>query len=493
VPVYVGDTPHQVIYQLGVQPDECMLYANGRRPQLPGAKESGAWPQPASGGRQRGKLVRTELPELGAVFWPVGIGDSTTVVVQEDVILQVDLNDRDKADSDDNPEVPVVDLLVAALPELDGRPYLSAFALTHADQDHCSGFADLLEKAIIGELWATPRMWREYLEDPAGPGLCEDAKAFHEEVERRVAAIMNAVSQGQEVQPGDRLLVIGYDTDHSKHAYCELPDEYLVYPGDSITKIDGTDYAGRFEAFVHAPFKDDCAAARNDTSLAMQVTLTEDGGKDGKVLLFGDLAYDTIVKIFQYSEEKDRPEYLAWDLLLAPHHCSKKVMYISEGGRDVLRTDILEAFERHARELSVVVASSAVIPISDVANANPPHRKAADRYRDYANRFICTMEWPSVENPSPVVFGVDPSGAQIVEDDMVKLSAKTAEVAKAAGTRRRLSEVAAAATAAGRFAAGRAGVSQTATVSGPDRVRAAVASDRGSQTAPTTAVGFGRD
>jgi beta-lactamase superfamily II metal-dependent hydrolase len=437
--------------------------------------------------------VSTELPELGAVFWPVGTGDSTTIVVREDVILQVDLNDRDKADSDDNPEVPVVDLLIAALPERGGRPYLSAFALSHADQDHCSGFADLLQKAIIGELWATPRMWREYLDDPAGPGLCEDAKAFHKEVERRVAAIQDAVSRGREIERGDRLLVVGYDTDHSEHAYSELPDEYLIYPGDSITKIDGTDYAGRFEAFVHAPFKDDCAAARNDTSLAMQVTLIEDGGKDGKVLLLGDLAHDTIVKIFNYSEDKDRPEYLAWDLLLAPHHCSKKVMYVSESGHDVLRTDIFEAFERHARESSVVVASSAVIPASDIANANPPHRKAADRYRDYADRFICTMEWPSVGDPSPVVFGVDASGAQVVEDDVVELSAKTAEVAKAAGTRRRLSEVAAAATAAGRFQAGGVGVAATATLSGPDRVRAAVASDRGGQTAPTTAVGFGRD
>lgn len=437
--------------------------------------------------------VPGELPEVGAVFWPVGTGDSTTVVVREDVVLQIDLNDRDEADSDDTPEVPVVDLLVEVLPQVDGRPYLSAFALTHADKDHCSGFADLLEKAMIGELWATPRMWREYLDDPDAPDLCDDAKAFHEEVERRVEAIKKAVAAGKEVADGDRLLVVGYDTDHSKHAYSDLPDQYLAYPGQSVTKIDGVDYVGRFEAFIHAPFKDDCAAARNDTSLAMQVTLTEDGGKDGKVLLFGDLAYETIMKIFTYSEKNERPQYLEWDLLLAPHHCSKKVMYVREDGQDVLKTDILNAFERHARESSVVVASSAVIPASDVAGANPPHRKAADRYQDYAGRFICTMEWPSVEDPSPVVLGVDASGAQIVEDDVVELSAKSAEAAKAAGTRRRLSEVAAAATAAGRYAAGRVGGAETATMTGPERIRAAVATDRGSQKAPTTVVGFGRD
>ena len=63
------------------------------------------------------------LPELGAVFWPVGTGDSSTVVVSEEVLIQVDLHDMAKADDDDTHEVPVVDLLAEALPEgRDGRP-----------------------------------------------------------------------------------------------------------------------------------------------------------------------------------------------------------------------------------------------------------------------------------------------------------------------------------------------------------------------------------
>jgi len=435
-------------------------------------------------------LTTNELPDLGVVFWPVGTGDSSTVVVRQDVLLQVDLNDRDKADDEDTPEVPVVDLLVAALPEgTDGRPYLSAFVLTHADKDHCSGFADLLSKATIGELWATPRMWREILDDPTAEDLCEDAQAFHAEVERRVEAIKKAVAAGEGVAGGDRLIVVGYDTDHEKHAYSELPDEYLSGPGKRITKVDGIDYEGRFEAFIHAPFVDDCAGARNDTSLSMQVTLTDDEGQDGKVLLFGDLAYDTIIKIFEYSEAKGRPQYLAWDLLLAPHHCSKKVMYIREDGKDVLKTDILEAFEKHAREGSTVVASSAFIPSVDVEGANPPHRKAADRYRDYASRFLCTMEWPTVEDPSPVVFGVDAAGARIFEDAVVESLAKDALTA---GARGRLTEVAVAATAAGRYARGRVHVAATAGMSGTERVRAAVAADRGTDEAPKAAVGFGR-
>lgn len=439
--------------------------------------------------------MSSDIPDLGAVFWPVGTGDSSTVVISEDVVVQVDLNHRASAEKDETQEVPVVDLLVPTLPEgEDGNPYLAAFVLTHADADHCSGFAKLLDEVTIGELWATPRMWREYLDDPKGPDLCDDAVAFHDEVTRRVEAIKKAVAAGNEASYGDRALIVGYDTDHDKHAYSDLPDEYLVYPGESVTTIDGVDHAGRFEAFIHAPFKDDCAEARNDTSLAMQVTLTEDGGKDGKVLLFGDLAYETIMKIFNYSEDKDREQYLEWDLLLAPHHCSKKVMYLREDNKDVLQTDILEKFENHAREGAVVVASSKEIPTSDTDGANPPHKMAADRYKKIVDTFICTAEWPSKADPSPVVFGVDETGAHILDDTTVEESAKVLDLSKAAGDgRQRLRKVAAAATAAGRYVSGATTAEATKQLSGPEKVRAAVAADRGTEKAPTTAVGFGRD
>ena len=93
--------------------------------------------------------MTTEMPSRGAVFWPIGTGDSTTIVIDDDSVMQIDLHDMAKADADDTPEVPVVDELVACLPLRDGKPYLAVFALTHADKDHCLGFADLLAKVTI--------------------------------------------------------------------------------------------------------------------------------------------------------------------------------------------------------------------------------------------------------------------------------------------------------------------------------------------------------
>lgn len=434
------------------------------------------------------------LPGLGVVFWPVGTGDSSTVVVDEQTVVQVDLHDLAKADDEESLEVPIVDLLVDALPDgEEGEPYLAVFVLTHADKDHCSGFAELLNRVTIGELWATPRLWREF-DDPNAPEPCKDATAFQEESVRRVEATKKALAQGQEPASGDRILIVGYDTDHDEHAYSELPDRFLATPGDSITMLDCQDFTGSFEAFIHAPFKDDCAEERNETSLSMQVTLTEEIGRDGKVLLLGDLAHDTIMKIFERTEEQ-RAKYLEWDLLLAPHHCSKKVMYVREDGKDVLKDDVLDALERHARADAAIVSSSCPVPPQDIDGNNPPHRKAADRYSEIveSGNFLCTMEWPSKESPAPVIFGVDASGARIVRSDTVELSAR-APIEKNAGTpRRRIEAVAAAASAAGSLAIEQFGGLHVPgdRRTGIERVQDAVTANRGTETTPATTVGFG--
>lgn len=78
-------------------------------------------------------------------------------------------------------------------------------------------------------------------------------------------------------------------------------------------------------------------------------------------------------------------------------------------GTDVLKDDVLDAFKRHARADAVIVSSSGPIPAENVDGKNPPHRMAANRYQEIveADHFVCTMEWPSKEDPSPVVFGVE--------------------------------------------------------------------------------------
>ena len=64
-------------------------------------------------------MVETELPEQGVVFWPVGTGDSTTLVLGDDLVVQVDLRDMAAADEKGAVVAAVIDRLEDTLPQPD--------------------------------------------------------------------------------------------------------------------------------------------------------------------------------------------------------------------------------------------------------------------------------------------------------------------------------------------------------------------------------------
>lgn len=372
-----------------------------------------------------------DLPARGFVFWPVGCGDSTTIKVNENVIMQVDIHHMAQSVDDDNPYAPVVDRLMDILPEVDGVKYLAVFALTHADTDHCQGFNLMVEKLEagelrIGELWFTPRILRDYSEHEQ---LSEDAQAFCDEAMRRVNAI--AGKDEEEVQSGDRVLVIGNDDILDEDDFKDLADRFKRRPGEVVTVLDGAHLDGTFRAFLHAPFGDDSTQERNKTSLGMQVTLW-DGDASGRAMLLGDLDYPPLRRIFvEYSADEDK----AWDALLAPHHCSKSAMYFKEEGDDeeVLKRDVLNAMEAAAGETAWVVASSVPVPTSNQPGDNPPHAKAKARYQEIAPLgFLCTGEYPDEDSDEPIVFAVDADGVSLFSGEPPAAESKAAAAVTAA-------------------------------------------------------------
>lgn len=345
------------------------------------------------------------LPTTGFVFWPVGTGDSATIVVKEqECVLQIDLHQMEKSGTEDEPAWPVVDELARLLPKRDKRPYLAVFTLTHPDADHIQGFKELLAKVHIGEIWHTPRVFAEYKKD-----LCEDAKAFKKEVERRRDLI---IKKKGDVESGERVRVIGHDDIFLEEDYKEFPQQWRTSPGRSVTQLDGVDRADTFEAFIHAPFKDESGGDRNETSLALQVRLIS-GETTIQALFFGDRNYPSVKRIFDKTREKKRPQYLAWNILLTPHHCSKSVVYWQDEGEkeETFRREMLEAFEGARLDGAYVIASS-YSDFSDAEGKNPPHLKARRRYEEIVDsgHFICTHEHPSKRAPQPVVFVMDDKG-----------------------------------------------------------------------------------
>lgn len=349
--------------------------------------------------------MSVELPPRGFIFWPVGCGDSTTIKVNDNVVMQVDIHHMAAADDDATPVHPVVDSLVEMLPTKDGddKPYLAVFALTHADQDHCKGFAELLERVTIGELWFSPRVIRDYEDNTE---LCDDAAAFCAEANRRIA-----LNQGVEADSGDRIRIIGSDDILDEADYKDIPAARKSNPGDNVTVLDGDDLDGTFRTFLHSPFGDDSTSERNKTSLGMQITLSE-GDYFGRVMLLGDLDYPPLRRVFVEHED---PENTAWDVLLAPHHCSKSAMYYQDDGDDepVLKQDVLDAMARTAGKTGWVLASSIKVPTTDTAGANPPHALAKARYEEIApNGFVCTGD--DKNSDDPIVFEVNADGISLV-------------------------------------------------------------------------------
>jgi hypothetical protein len=353
-------------------------------------------------------------------FWPVGTGDSTTFVVREsEIIFQVDLRHSQKSEDDETDCTPIIDYLVKHLPKRDGKPYLSTFAITHPDKDHIQGFEELLKRVTVGELWFTPRIFREHDDDPHGLG--EDAQAFRKEAHRRVKTAIEA--QG-DPGAGNRVRLIGYDDLLAEDKYKGFPMEFFSVPGELVESLDGEGLVGEFRAFIHGPFKpDDMVGDRNDTSLAMQVILGSNP-EAGGVLMFGDHKYPTIRKIFDVSRANKRLENLNWQVLLAPHHCSKKVMYQDEDGKEVLKKDIMDEFEASQVGAGYIVSSSNPVPESNKSGDNPPHAKAKARYQEVAiGGFLCTHD--DGGHAMPLCFSVidadidyDEQGSKEIKDSL---------------------------------------------------------------------------
>ena len=353
--------------------------------------------------------MANSIPSKGVTFWPVGNGDSTTISISDDVKIQIDLHHLVAAEDDNEEYYPVVDHICEDLPLVDGNPYLSVFALTHPDKDHIQGFDKLLEQATIGELWLTPRIFID-------EELSKEAEAFFDEADRRRKL---AIDNKGELDPGDRIIIFGYHSILENDKFKGFPEELLTLPGENVTLVDGEDVSDDFSAFIHSPFQTEEEEDRNDSSLGMQITLLDEYD-DLKILIFGDLAHDSMRKLIDISKANDNEEMLEWNILLAPHHCSKSIMYTKDDeDNNVFQQEMMDDLKQYRLDTGYIVSSSKSIPESNEKGDNPPHAIAKEEYLKIVdNDFLCTHNEES-EDAEPIVFEkVD--GGLILNGDLIE-------------------------------------------------------------------------
>ena len=103
---------------------------------------------------------------------------------------------------------------------------------------------------------------------------------------------------------------------------------------------------------------------------------------------------------------------MAFDILLAPHHCSWHAVSTEDshtGKADV----IIEEFLEKSKENAYVVSSSKAIKKD---YDNPPSYRAKNVYVKHlkeSGRFKCTAEYPNADNPKPLVFKITGQGVTI--------------------------------------------------------------------------------
>ena len=363
-------------------------------------------------------------------FYPVLNGDCSLIEFSNNQKMMFDCNFRADAEDDKKEDFNVYkDLLENKLKTMHkGLPYLDAFVLTHPDQDHGRGFGDKFfygknpenqreapskadkdsNKIIIGELWYSPRIFSEHEND-----LCEDAKKFKEEAERRMK--LHKEKSADRNKPGNRIRIIGYsDVD----ALEDIPSDLISAVGDTIEKLNGITLT-EFRFFAHAPFKEHIDGdSRNATSIVLQIRVDAGNKKDvGNIILGGDSEWRVWKKILDETcDEKN----LQWNILEAPHHCS--YTFFADSRDEEPNQSSLDFLAKRINNGFIVSSSKTIKKNSD----NPPCQKAKNKYikslDDNEDYFKCT----TVEDiQKPVIFEIKSDGVHLVEIQEEKTEKKS--------------------------------------------------------------------
>lgn len=375
-----------------------------------------------------------QLPHSGVVFWPVGNGDATTIIVDNNTVLQIDINHRSAAEDDDDNRVPVVDRLVETLPLTDkGEPCLSVLAITHHDEDHCSGFERLLEEVVVEELWVT---LRSFVEADDGE-LTEVGQAVYAEACRRRDEEIEAAGKGCRAGKGDRLRIVGnadlLDTDE----WHDFPPALLTSAGQFIATINGEDRSDDIAVFVHTPFRSDTEdGSRNSSSLGVQIEF-KSGNHAGKRMLFlGDLEYAQIEAFVDKTEGAGNRERLWWDLLLAPHHCSRNAVRRKDG-EDWIDADAAGDLAAYADDGAVVVVSARSFEDISEDDTDPPHADARDVYENIAGKdsIYYTSDYAKGTDSDPLTLGWNEGGDTFVAESSEERSKRWRSIGQIDRTR----------------------------------------------------------
>lgn len=359
-------------------------------------------------------------------FFPVDNGDMTLLELESGQTILVDVNIRSAADDPDDPTPDVASELLSKLKrDRRGLPFVDAFLLSHPDQDHCAGLENHFhlgspsdhspgsDKIMIREIWSSPMVFRRASRRLS---LCDDAKAFNREARRRVS-VFRSCRQTSAVREGDRIQILGED----ERGKTDDLEEILVRVDDMISSVNGKP-TDSMVARLLAPFPrfnddaDEELHSKNNSSTVLQFSLSGDGNRNACRFLTGG---DAEVAIWQrlWWRNGHRSDWLSYDILQAPHHCSWHSLsfdsWSEKGERALVCEDARNALSQ-ALDGAIIVSSSKAIKND---HNDPPCIRAKREYERIllgvrGDEFRCVGE--PEHRPEALQVEIGRHGARIV-------------------------------------------------------------------------------
>jgi len=357
-------------------------------------------------------------------LFPVGNGDMALVQFESGRKVLIDTNIRGAADDPDDDTLDVAKELRNRLTrDVKDRLYVDALLISHPDRDHCTGlrnhfhlgpaadWSKSADRIFIREMWSSPMVFRRASSQHT---LCNDARAFNSEARRLVARFRDT---GGDVADGDRILILGEDENGKTDDLASI----LVKAGETFSRVNGqVDSSVTIRLLAPQPKSDDHdeeeLRSKNHSSTILNFSLSGEGQPDaGRFLTGGDAEVAIWDRLWE--RHKWHLDWLAYDILLAPHHCSWHSLSYdswSDSGEEARVSQPAREALSQARKGAIVVASSK--PIKDDDN-DPPCIRAKREYEDIAKSaggsFICVGERPTERNPGVMEFEIGQHGPRL--------------------------------------------------------------------------------
>lgn len=353
------------------------------------------------------------------VFYPVGNGDTSQIVLENDKRLLFDFRHCKKTEDGGCPEINLAERLRSELKEAN-RDDFDVVALTHGDSDHIENSTEFFELRHAAKYQGNGRIKIKTLWVPAAMVLecgTNDNQSSEFVIWRQEARHRLIKGEGIRVfsKPDklkDWLNANGLTLESRRHL---ITDAGCLVPDFSIAS-DGIEF------FCHSPFikhVDGGDDLRNAAALIFNVRFRQ-GGQDFDYLAIGDSDWCVLEDIVQTTKDHNNMDRLAWDLYNIPHHCSYLALSDDKGDSETVPTPLIKELLLQGKPGAYLVSSSDPIPDSKEAyeQSQPPHIQARKCYQRYLRdvggaKFLVTMEEPNATKPAPITFKVESSGISL--------------------------------------------------------------------------------